>query len=142
MSQLNIVTKELNSRASRMVSSLYRKSADAEQHIGSFLKYANENKVQGSALVSFYSKSQGANRKIFPQPELNIADIISDKTLKHKQLHTEADIFVSTLLENYPRTLRDRISLASQGCVGADEVKPQSKLKKVFVILNKILREV
>ena len=141
MLKCNVIANGLNSRASRMVSSLYRKSSDAEKHIGEFLRYANDNNIQGPALVSFYSKVQGVSKRIFPEPKLNIADVISDKVLKNKKLQDEADEFVSTLLENYPKTLRDRISLACQGCVDANEVKPQSKFRKFFVILNKMIRE-
>ena len=49
--------------------------------------------------------------------------------------------YLRELQKKYPKSLYDRISLASHGCVVSDNVKTQSSWKKFLVSLSKFVRE-
>ena len=68
-----------------------------------------------------------------------ILNAIEKTCEENAELKKQVNDFVYTFVKTYPRTGKDRISLASQGAINPDFVKPKSKITKFFVALNKFL---
>ena len=123
--------------ARKMIYNVLEQMPNAQQHVHNFLKHANDNNIQGAALVSYYTRFNK-----MPILAKNVIAETIDKACKNDEiLHSESMKFVSALTKNYPKTLYDRISLASNGSVVDGEVKPKSVFKKILTVINRFMRE-
>jgi len=138
--------QNLNSCANRMVSSVVHDTSAQRIYIRNFLREANLSGQQGNALVAYYTAfnkylartdvTHSAAERIEALPA--IISKIADKIPAIKE---ETRTFVKALQKNYPKTLANRISLASQGAVSADKIEPKSKFKKFMVFINRLVDE-
>ncbi len=141
----------LNRYADNMITSVVNNAPGKNTYIRNFLREANMNKTQGNALVAYYSRynrqlenatnEKGASdlttRRLEKLPELIEQSINDIPALKQ-----EADVFISELAKNYPTTLARRVSVAAQGGVAADKIKPKSRLNKLMVLLNEFVYDI
>ena len=131
----------LDYAANTMFRSLIKGSSSADKKIGQFFNLANNSNLQGQALVSYYSQAREIG-KIFPGASHEVLNnAVMTRIYSNEELQNSADVFVKELNKSYPKTLQDRIALASHGCVESGTVKPQSKFKKFLVSVSKMIRE-
>ena len=131
---MNSVT---NKYAKNMINSVYNLAPKSEQKVYNFFKKANDTNTQGAALISYYTelnKKPIGNRR-------TIAQAIENMVENNQVLKNESDKFCSSISKNYPKTAGDRISLAANGSVVDGEVKPKSFFKKLFTVINRLIRE-
>ena len=131
---MNSITRKY---ANNMINSLFHNKSNANQDAYKFFKHANDNNIQGAALVSYYTKLNS-------MPELakdTIIEKIYTISKNDKNLDSEVKKFASKFTEQYPKTEYDRISLASNSEVIDGEVKPKSVFKKFLTILNRFMKE-
>lgn len=131
----------LDIAASRMLHAIEHNTSSKDRRIGEFFDLANKKSLQGPALVSYYSQLKKIGKSMTIAEKAGLAEDIFLRSQKSERLKKSSDTFVSELQKKYPKSLYDRISLASHGCVVSDNVKPQSSWKKFLVSLSKFVRE-
>ena len=109
----------------------------ADKSVRDFLKIANESGAQGAAMTSMLSQA----RSVGVESHKNYILEVARRALKKPETKAEFKKFTKALETNYPKTLGDRLSLASWGAVESGYVKPKSILSKFFTVLNKFMRE-
>lgn len=124
-----------NTMAHDMIYSVVKNSPAKRTYIRNFYRAANDSQAPGNALISYYTELNKFKNNI------NIVNGIEKEIKKTPELRKEANKFLDTLSYLYPKSLDDRISIASQGAVVSDKVEPKSKFKKFMIFLNKLIRE-
>ena len=139
--------KELNNHAYKMVSGIVHNNPDKTKAIKAFLKHANDNNIQGPAIVAYHTQYNAFRydkiNKLNLEDSLrarSIPEIFEKEIENNPEVEKEINLFAQKLCELYPNSLGDRISLASQSAVTADKVEPKSWFKKLFVVLNRFLK--
>ena len=128
-----------------MVMSMTTNSKDKAVHLKNFLRTANANKLQGPAIISYFTEVNKLerNRKQLTKETLDrfekLPNLIEQEACKDPELKQESSIFINSLQKMYPRTLDTRISLASEGAVVSDKVKPKSMISKFFTAINRVM---
>lgn len=130
---MNSITRQY---AKNMINSVLYNKTNATQDALKFFKHANDNNIQGMALVSYYTELN----KMPLSAKYNFPETIQTINEKNKALNSETKKFISVLTKNYPKTLNDRISLASNGSVVDGGVKPKSVFKKILTVINRFMR--
>lgn len=144
-----IINNSLDAIAGRMVYTNVYGFKEGYGAIKEFLKAGNNKKMQngvlvpqqGRALVAYYSELRKARKDFNPKFVDDLHNVIDDRVKATPELKEMADEFVSGLKKSYPKSLGDRIALASHGCVDYSQVKRQSAWKKFVVSLSKMIRE-
>ena len=131
----------LDIAASKMLHAIVNNRVSKDRRIGEFFDLANRKSLQGPAIVAYHSQLQKYGKILTIAEKEGLAEDIFLRSQKSERLKKSSDTFVSELQKKYPKSLYDRISLASHGCVVSDNVKPQSSWKKFLVSLSKFVRE-
>lgn len=138
---------QLKMHTDAMIRSVIRNSPNAESNIGNFLRHTNENNLHGTSFVAFhslYNKFKNASAAFSPSAMARtnkLPELIEEYVKNSPTLTKYSDEYLTKVEKNYPRSFDRRISLASQNSVDIDSVKPRSKFKKFFVILNQYLKD-
>ena len=132
-----VIPVNFNVMAHDMIHSVAKNSPAKKTYIRNFYRAANESGVQGNALVSYFTELN----KFKSKNNVNISKMIEDEIVETPELKKEAGKFLDILSTNYPKTLDDRISAASQGAVISGKVEPKSNFKKIMMFINKLIRE-
>ncbi len=139
----------LNNYAMHMVKSTIKDEPYKTTYIRNFLKTANDNKLQGPAVVSLYTAIRNMGKEIGSKDEFlnnrlkNVISLISDETQKISELKDQVMEFALGLVKNYDHPVREgknnslgkRLLLAKVGAVRSDRVEPKSWFKKMHVRL-------
>ena len=127
----------LDYSANMMARAVKSGSNMADKSVRDFLKLANESGTQGAAMTSMLSQANTVGVNSHKNYMLEVVR----RALKKPESKAELKKFVKALETNYPKTLSDRVSLASWGAVESGYVKPKSVLSRFFTALNKFMRE-
>lgn len=137
---------ELTSSARRMLYTNIYGSPKSKETIKEFYKMANDNDMQGQALIALQDAKRSLEKEIsdknFTEGVLNTieARINGDEALK-----TLNDDFFMALKAKYPKTLEDRVELTRHNRVVVSEVQPlkgiKNKFNKFIVSVKKMIRE-
>ncbi len=133
--------------AAPMIRSITTNSKDKAAEIGKFFKAANTGNLQGPAVISYFTELNkvSANKRSLTKEAADrfdrLPDLIDKEARKNPDLKYEIDKFLFSLKLLYPKTLQNRVSLASQGAVTADKVEPKSRFKKFMVFVNRLISE-
>ena len=117
-----------------------------KQSIGKFLNYANQNNIHGTAIVAYHSVYNDIvkNRDSFKRETVeridNLAEIIDNEINNNPLLSKHGDEFLKRVEKLFPNSLHKRVSLASQGAVNIETVKPRSIIARLFVFINQFLK--
>ncbi len=127
----------LDYSARMMAIAVKKGSNQADRAVGDFFKLANKSNAQGAALTSMISQA----KTVGVGDHLDYIGEIEKRVAKKSEIKAEYRKFLKSLIENYPNTLSDRVSLASWGAVESGHVKPKSIWNKIMPMLNKLVRE-
>lgn len=127
----------LDYSANMMARAIKSNSNQADRAVGDFLKLANKSNAQGAAMTSLFSQA----RTVGIGEHLDYIGEIEKRAAKKPETKAEYKKFVKSLIDNYPKTLRDRATLASWGAVESGHVKPKSIWNKIMPMLNRLVRE-
>ena len=136
----------LNNSAKLMVQSTINNSENKE-YIKTFLQTANRNNLHGAALVSFYTELNNINavrKRLTPEQGKRankIPLLLENKIEQNKKLKREADIFIYSTKQKYPKTLNKRIALLEESAVIAEKILPKSKMKHIYAFLKLFTRD-
>lgn len=139
--------QQLNLYADSMIKSVVNNSPDMKKNINKFLVYANNNNLQGPALVAYHTAMNNIfeNKDSFSKEGkkriVNFPEYYENVINRSSILKNNSEKFLNQINKNYPRSIESRVHLASKGAVTSNEIKPQSKLKKFMVILSKLFGE-
>ena len=132
--------------AKLVVTSMTMNTKDKASHLYNFLKTANSNKLQGPAMVSYFTelnkvaRKKGKLSKEAADRFEKLPDLIDKEVEKTPELAAESQKFLVGLKSAYPKTLDKRLSIASQGAVTSDRVEPKSRFKKLLIYMSQILK--
>lgn len=127
----------LDYSARMMAIAVKKGSNQADRAVGDFFKLANKSNAQGAALTSMISQA----KTVGVGDHLDYIAEIEKRVAKKPEIKAEYKKFLKSLIESYPKTLSDRVSLASWGAVESGHVKPKSIWNKIMPMLNKLVRE-
>lgn len=127
----------LDYSANMMARAVKNGSNYADRAVGDFLKLANKEGTQGAALTSLFSQA----RTVGIDSHKAYLSEIEKRAHKNPKTAAEYNKFVSALIQNYPKTIHDRASLAASGAVESGHVKPKSLWNKIMPMLSKLVRE-
>lgn len=143
MAPINKITpvQQLNIYAKKAVNDVIQHKADAENSVNSLLKYANENQLQGPAVLSIFSrfnalrKNKNAYSKDVAKRIENFPDLFEFEVQKNKSLKKEGDKFIDSLTKSYPKTLGLRTAIAYNGSVAFNQKAAKTPLTKKLKVL-------
>ena len=127
----------LDYSAKMMALAVKKASNHADRAVGDFLTMANKSNAQGAALTSMLSQA----RTVGIDSHNDYIMEVGKRAAKKPNTRAAFKKFVNALEQNYPQTLRDRISLASWGAVESGHVKPRSIWPRIMRTFNKLVAE-
>lgn len=145
MTKINPITDSLNTYAKHMIDSIVKDKPAKRTYIRDFLRTANENDAQGTAIVSYFTAYNNAKTNIhnlpFHESERlrNIKEILPEEINAVPELKKQEQKFLSAIEQKYPNSLNKRIDIAGAGAVVADAVKPKSRFAKFVAFLNQFM---
>ncbi len=138
---------QLNTYAKKMLTSIVKESPDKTQAVKTFFKHANENNLQGPAIIAYHTNfnnlkdiAHKQNFEIYSRIKC-LPELVEKEITDNPEVEKEGKLFFDKLVSLYPNSIENRVSLASQGAVTADKVEPKSRIKKFFVLINRMLKE-
>lgn len=144
MPSISPITERLNYSARKMIETVAKNEPSKTTHIRDFFRTANDNHLQGPALVSYFTELNKAKygKKSPIAEEMhnfieNLEDTIKSVPVLKKLFHN----FAIELMKKYPRTYDIRRSLAFQGAVTSDKVEPKSFFKKLMTRIEQFIND-
>ena len=142
MPSISPITEKLNYSARKMIETVAKNEPSKTTHIRDFFRIANDNNMQGSAVVSYFTelnKAKYGKKSPIAEMMYGFSERIEKEIKAVPELKILFNNFSNEIMRKYPRTYDIRRSLAAQEAVIADKVQPKSRFKKFLVSFNKFL---
>ena len=135
MPSISPITDKLNYSARRMIESVAKNEPSKTTHIRDFFRTANDNNLQGPALISYFTevnKAKYGKKSSIAEKMYGFTDLMEDTIKSVPELIKLCNKFANEFIEKYPNTYILRRALAHQSAVTSDRVEPKSFFKKLI----------